>query len=94
MELLFYGVMFLVGAMFVASFVQALLHPPVEITPAELPAIVQRELEKNFPSFEPTKILFLGIRRRYTLNGSNDNRDCKLEFELKPDGELDEVVRQ
>ena len=45
MEILFYGFVFLIVVMFIASFVQTLLHPPVEITSSELPAIVLRELD-------------------------------------------------
>ncbi len=45
MEILFYGFVFLIVVMFIASFVQTLLHPSVEITSSELPAIVLRELD-------------------------------------------------
>ena len=91
MQFIFYGIVFLIAAMAVAGFVQNLLYPPVEISQSELPANVQRELDKFFPAFQPGKILYQENRRRYTMTGKNANRECKLKIELEPDGEMDEV---
>ena len=91
MQFIFYGFVFLIIAMVIAGFVQTMLYPPVEVSPSELPASVQRELDKFFPAFQPGKILYLENRRRYTFTGLNDGRDCKITVELDPDGTIDEV---
>lgn len=67
------------------------MHPPVEVSSAELPSVVQCELARFFPGFEPHKILFSKQRQRYSLDGLIDSRNSKLVFELQADGELDEV---
>lgn len=91
MEFVFYSVIFVVALTVFANLVQTVMHPPVEISAAEIPRPVQKELDRLFPSFVTSTIMFLKSKRRYIIQGTTDHHPGRIEFELLPDGKIDEI---